>query len=452
MNKKHNLFKITAAVLCLAAVTFFALFESGADMPFLYKYINTFKKNIRNFADIAGIELSIETQLYLDNVSTPAPRATMMPADKQLALDAELADAAENSSGSEGLTAKASVKPQKGTVPIAFDAAENSRFDYTSSGIICVNETNYSSYNESGVQKWNEDIQVQKPYMEEKNGYILISSIGDKRICLYKGKKLLYSEKLDDNIFCASLNENGDVVAVTEKEYFKARVVVLNKNGKTIFAWDSGSYDILDAAISNDRNVALSMLNTDTGAACFVTCMDVNGKTKFKTDSFDDTLIFNLSYNGNKLKAIADNRCISFNSKGKILWDYGFDEKKLMRCAVSDNGYTALVFSTDIAGKITVLSPKGKETGNIELLSIPEWIDIGTDTVAYNSGRDAVICDFDGKNVYETDCDADIKQLHILPSKKVLCVYSSSIQIKKLSKVKKIKSDAVTAAPENSGE
>ena len=458
MNKKHNLLKMFFALVCLAAVTFFALVEAGADMPLVRAYKNNFKKNIRNIADLAGIELSIETQLYLDDNSTPPPKPTMIPADEQQALNDALGYPVPEESGdsspkigSAGLTTKAPEKLRDKSVPIAFDSAENSRFKCTAEGILCVNETTYAAYTENGKLRWKDTIQIQKPYIESKNGYVLISGTGDKKISLYKGKKQLYITELGGNIICAGMNRHGDVVAVTQKEYYKAQVAVLNKSGKIIFAWDSGSYDILDAAISDNRSVALAMLNTDSGAASFVTCLDVNGKTKYKTDSFDDTLIFDVEYAGGKLNAIADNRCMAFNSGGKKVWEYSYDGKNLARYHIAENGYKVLAFSTEGMGKIVTLSTGGKVKGAVDSESVPDWIDIKSNYLAYNSGRDVMLSSFDGKTVYKSSCEADIKQLHIASSGKLLCVYSSSIQVKKPDKVKKINKEAQpeTVAPDS---
>lgn len=440
MNKKHNFIKMFFALLCLAAVTFFAMVESGVDMPFIRAYKNNFKKNIRNIADIAGIELSIETQLYLDDMSEPEPKPTMIPAEKQQALNEALGYSAEGDNGKNvGLTAKATETPKKNGIPIAVDSAENRRFKYTAEGIICVNETTYAAYTESGKLRWEETIQIQNPYLEVKNGYVLISSTGDKKISLYRGKKCLYTTELDGNIICAGLNRNGDAVAVTQKEYYKAQVVVLNKKGKVIFAWDSGSYDILDAAISKDRKIAMSMLNTDSGAASFITCMDVNGKTKFKTELFNDTLIFDLEYANGTLNAVADNKCMGISAGGKLLWEYGYDGKNLVRYAISENGKKAFVFSSNGSGNLISVSKNGKQKSDIALENIPDMLDIRSNYIAYNNGRDVFLTD--SKNIYKTSCDADVKQVYTVSSKKVLCVYSSSIQVKKTEKQKEEKTE-----------
>ena len=77
-----NFMKVLGVILCLGAITVFALIESGVSIPFFQNYKNNFKRNISGIANVVGIELPLEVQLYLDDMSTPMPKPTMTPADE----------------------------------------------------------------------------------------------------------------------------------------------------------------------------------------------------------------------------------------------------------------------------------------------------------------------------------------------------------------------------------
>ena len=144
--------------------------------------------------------------------------------------------------------------------------------------------------------------------------------------------------------------KKGDVVVVTEKRYYKGQVLVYNKKGELIFAWGSGSYSILDAAISPKRKVAISLLNTDTGANSLIYCMDVNGKEKYKTGNFKNSVIFELEFSGENLNAIADNRCIGISAKGKTQWEHSFGDKTLTNMDIAANGTKLFLLEKDGMG------------------------------------------------------------------------------------------------------
>ncbi len=456
MNKKGNILKIVVVVICLSAVTIFALVESGTNVGFLQTYKNNFKRNISGICNMLDITLPIEMQLYLDDMSEPTPKPTMMPAIEQKELDKlmEYAQAGEDGipSGTAELTAKKTEEPSTDKLPTALDGAMNAKFAELDGKMLCVNETKYRAYKPDGELLWEIPIQMQSPQLTVRGNYVLINETGAKKIILYKGEKLVFEASTEGNIVTADLSEKGDVVAVCEKEYFKGQVVVFNKKGKTVFAWDSGAYNILDAAISKKRRVAISLLNTDEGADSFVLCKGTDGSDKFKTENFTDSIIFDLEYTGESLNAVSESRCIGINRSGKVSWEYSFDGKLLTNYRIAKSGYKMLLFERGGTGEIIVLSARGKAYKPIKTESMPNSISIKANTLAYNSGRDIVMTDFNGKKNLRAVASSDIKQLYALGSKHAFCVYSSSIQQKKAVRQKKQETvSVVTPSPENQG-
>lgn len=442
MNRR-NIIKILIVILCLVGVMLFAVVQAGVNVPFIEAYKINFKHNISGISNMLGIELPIEMQLYLDDTSAPTPKPTMIPASEYDELEKALGYQTEEDGeappeGSAVLTTLAPVKPaKKGDQPTALDGASNSRFSEYKSDMLCVNETRYRAFDAKGKLLWEVPIQMQDPQLTVRGDYVLINETGAKKIMLFKGKKLIFSQTAEGNIISADLSRNGDVVAVTEKGYFKGQVIVFNNSGKTIFAWDSGSYNILDAAISEDRHVAISFLKTDVGADSFVTCFNVQGKEIFKTYDFSNAIIFDLVYSGEKLCGISESRCIGFSPKGKTVWEHYFGDKILTDYSVSKDGDMLFLFENGGTGELKVISAGGKQYEPIKTESMPKVISVEGNSIAYNSGRDAVICNFKGKGVRRASCDSDIKNMYVLSGNKVFCVYSSSIQMKSAEKEKK---------------
>lgn len=443
MDRKRNIIKILIVILCLAGVMLFALVQAGVNVPFIETYKINFKHNISGISNLLHINLPIEVQLYLDDTSAPEPKPTMIPASELEALEvADSYNMEENGEavpeGSAVLTTLAPVKESKrGNQPTALDGAANSKFAELSGDILCVSETRYRAFDKKGKLLWEIPIQMQDPQLTVCGDYVLINETGAKKIMLFKGKKPIFTDTTEGNIITADLSKNGDVVAVTEKEYFKGQVVVFNNSGKVVFAWDSGSYNILDAAISEDRRVAVSFLKTDVGADSFVTCFDVDGKEIFKTYDFSNAIIFDLVYSGNKLSGISESRCIGFSKKGKTAWEHYFPDKVLTDYRVSPDGAMLFLFESSGTGELTVITDSGKSYEPIKTESMPRVISIRGNRIGYNSGRDAVISNFKGKGVRRASCDSDIKGMHILSDDDVFCVYSSSIQVKDAKRDKK---------------
>ena len=442
MNKKSGFLKIFMVIICLFFVSLFALSESGETPAFVTAYKNNFKRNISGICAFLNIKLPIETQLYLDDMSEPEPKPQMTPAleedkNEELKYPDYEEETVSSKEGEKELTVKEEEGAQK-DLPTAFSDAENTRFEVYQNGIICANETVYARFSNEAKLSWSNKIQMQEPILKVKGDYVLISEEGAKKISLYKGKKLMFTQEAEGSILTADLSEKGDVVAVTQKEYYKGQVVVFNKSGKKIFVWDSGSYSILDASVSKGRKVAISLLSTDEGVSSIIQIFGVNGNSICKTDAFLDTVFFDIGFNGETLSLLSESKCVSMSAKGKVKWEYDFGGRKIKMCRTAENGNRAILFDNDGIGEIVVITAKGKAYEAIKTENMPDAINIKSRYVAYNNGRNAVLTDCNGKRTFYAECSGDIKQVYITGSDKVFCVYSASVQEKKLKKLPKV--------------
>jgi len=444
MNKKKTVLKALALIICVFFVTVFALIESGITPTFVQNYKNNFKRNISGICNRFNIEIPISWQLYLDDMSEPQPQPSMIPAEKEeeepresLSYPGYEEEQIQEKEGDANLTVKSEEENSK-DLPSAFSSAENTRFATYGNNIVCANETTYAKYKTNGKEIWTQKIQMQEPMLTVAGDYVLINETGGKKLSLYKDKKLLFSETTEGNIMTADLSVKGDVILVTDKEFYKGQIVVFNKNGKKIFVWDSGSYSILDASISNKRRIVMSLLSTDAGADSIIHICDVDGKEICKTQPFIDTIIFDVGFDGESVLALSDTKFMKLSQKGKIKSEFSFDGRKIKMYEKADNGDIALLFDNDGTGEIVTIKPNGKSYGPIKTQYMPDTINIKSKTIAYNNGRQAVITDYNGKKVLVADCNADIKQVHITASNRVFLVYTASIQEKKLEKKKKI--------------
>lgn len=443
MNKKSGFLKIFTVAVCISAASVFALIESGVTPKFVTSYKNNFKRNISGICSFLGIELPIETQLYLDDMSEPEPKPQMIPASEDEAQNEKLTypeyeeETVTAKEGDADFTVKDDAKSEQ-NLPTAFVAAENTRFANYQNSIICANETEYARYKSDAKLLWSEKIQMQEPILKVLGDYVLISETGAKKISLYKDKKLMFNAETEGNILTADLSEKGDVIAVTQKEYYKGQIAVFNKSGKKIFVWDSGSYSILDAAISKSRKVAISLLSTDEGASSIIQIFDVKGREILKTDAFKNTVFFDMAFTGETLSLMSESGCIALTEKGKTKWEYSFNHRKIKMSCMSENGNRAMLFDSDGIGEIVVLKANGKAYEPIKTENMPDTININSRYIAYNNGRNAILSNYRGKRVLASECSGDIKQIYIISSDKVFCVYGASIQEKTLKRVPKV--------------
>lgn len=442
MNKKRFFIKLAAVIVCIAAAALFAISESGVTPAFLTAYKNNFKRNINGICQFLHIDLSVGTQLYLDDMSAPEPKPQMTPASEEDLAREELKypgfeeEAIEPKEGDGEFTIKEEPKPVIDT-QTAFPAAENTCFEGFRGGVICANETLYARYDGGAKLLWEEKLQMQEPILALAGDYVLVSETGAKKLSLYKGRKLMFSAETDGNIYTADLSERGDVVAVTQKEYYKGQVTVFNKRGDRIFVWDSGSYSIMDAAVSYGRKVAVALLNTDEGASSIIQVFDVEGNELCKTEDFINTVFFRADFDGEDISLLSESMCMCMTAKGKIKWEYGFDGRRLKMCRRAKNGDRAVLLDNGGIGEIVVITSGGKAYPALKTENMPDTIDIRSRYVAYNNGRNAMLVSYNGKKRLTAECAGDIKKIYITGRDKVFCVYSAAVQEKTLRKLPK---------------
>ena len=413
MNKKDGILKLLTAVICLFSVIIFALTASGNTPGFVVKCGDGIRTGINAVAGALHIQKSGENT-------------------KEDGEAEQEAEDAEETEITEGPVREKPVNARD--LPTAFAIAENTLFSRCKKDIVCANATLYAKYSHDASLEWIESIQMQEPVLAVKGDYVLISETGAKKISLYRGKRLVYTVETEGNIYTADLSENGDVIAVTEKEYFKGQVVVFNRRGKRIFAWNSGSYSILDAAVSKGRRIGISLLSTDEGAGSIIEMFDANGKELFKTDIFSDTVFFNTDFNGENLTLLSENRYVCLNKKGGIKWEYDYGGKRIIKSCRDQKGNRAILSENEGIGEITVITARGKVYPPIKTNSMPDAIDIDSGRVAYNNGRTVYITGYNGKSVISAEGAADIRRVYITGQDRAFCVYSTAVQEKRLKK------------------
>ena len=126
--------------------------------------------------------------------------------------------------------------------------------------ILCVNETSVTAYDQNGKTKWAIGIHMSDPIIDVNDDYYVIAERGGKKVSLFEGKKRLYEQEADGAIRTASISAGNDVVLVTDKEYYKGAVLVINKSGDKVFSWNSGNDDITEADIKKGTRTLVPFL------------------------------------------------------------------------------------------------------------------------------------------------------------------------------------------------
>lgn len=316
------------------------------------------------------------------------------------------------------------------TVTVPLEKAGSSEFSIYKSGIVCANSNFLALIDNSRNTVWENTTTIVSPILKTAGNYILIAEKNGKKICLYNDRKLVYEVDTDDNILTCNLSANGDVVAITDKSSYKGAVVVFNKEGNQIFAWSSGSDNIISADISaSSRRVAVALLNTDEQVKSMVQFFDINKTESYAQVIFEDTILFNIDFTGDTIDAFGDNCIAGITSSGSLIYDKRFENAEFVHYAVDEKGNKILLFDNSNIPLINIYNSSAVLKYQLSSDELPDFVDIYGNYIIYNNGRDIIYGRPGSSRLAKFTASMDIKDLKMLDKDEFFVVYSNSIEI-----------------------
>lgn len=413
-RKKPRLFNILVVIAILLVAVCFILSASGRQSDFIKNYSTNFKNNISAIAQKFNISLPDKLNGNLQNTPEPEPE-----------------NGAELNTPEPGVSATIAPKTEVtgGNVSLPKENASSAQYIRYKGMLLCADQTAFTAYDTKGNVVWSSAVQAGKPILRAEGSYILLAEKSGKKITLFKDKKQLYSTQTEDEIISASLSSAGDVVVVTEKQYYKGSVIVYNKKGSQVFVWNSGTDSILDADISaGGRRLAVSLLSTEEAVKSVISFFDI---TKTESDAsavYENCVIFDVEFSGETLNAIADDKTVGINANGKEQWKAEYGGKVLNHYKIEENGNKLFAYDNQNVSSLELLNASGKTTKTLKAELIPDFVDIYSGYCAYNSGRDVMFGKISGKDLKKYACPKDVKNIVILDNTTVAVICGGSIE------------------------
>ncbi|MDO5480007.1 MAG: DUF5711 family protein [Clostridia bacterium] len=311
---------------------------------------------------------------------------------------------------------------------IPLENAANGKYKRFQKGILSATDTTLTLYDQDGNSEWSEKIQIASPILEVAGEHIIVYEQNGKVLTVYNKNQHKYSKTISGNIKTASISESGDVAVVFEREGYKGSVIVYNKEGQEVYLWNSGKFRIIDADISPSRRLAVTLLNTNNTLEAKIYYFDLAKSGPESTISIDDTVVFDIDFDGDVLNAYCDNKVIATDIKGDIKWNYDFGGRNITRYIMTEKGEKVISFDNHNVSEITMISRTGDEKNTIKTDILPDCLDCYDDRILFNSGRTLVVCNQSGEIVARYTASRDVKSAYLMSSKKIFIVYTTGIE------------------------
>lgn len=422
-----NKYSILLLVVILIAVGGFAILSSGTKIPYLENYGTNFRRNVKSIANTFNWDLPQPVDRFLSK--TPEPLTT----EEKLAIIEKMETEQNEVSPTAALEIENDSLLSATSKIIAVKNAHAAAYSVYKSKLLCATDTQLTCYNSDGSTAWGAEIQISNPILKTAGNYILVAEKNAAKSYLFNGEKRLWENVSENTIISADVSNNGDVVFISDKPQYKGAVTVVNRKGDTIYRWNSGKFDIIDADIApSSRKLVVSLLDTGTGADTKLSFFDLNKSESYQTIELSDCIAFDVEFCGETLNVITDNKIMGANTAGTIIWTKDFEGKNLHRYQVEDSGYKLCVFDHNNVSQINVITNRGSDKTRFESEAFPEHLFLSGGYLLYDNGRELWFSTLSGKNPKKYNCTRDICDLFILDAHNLAVIYNSSIEFIKI--------------------
>lgn len=284
------------------------------------------------------------------------------------------------------------------TVAFSLDSGTSYIHAVTDSKTIFFGADNVKIASITGALEQDMALKASNPILSTRGKFALIADKGSKTAYLFNGSRLDKTLQPTEKIIMAKTNSSGYTLFITEGESHKHSAIVMSPTGEEIFKWQSGSLYVVSADISNNsRDIALSTVSTDGGAVSTnVYMFNITKDKPFTNEVVSDEIFGVMRFDGSYLYCIGTAGAYIYNDYGKCISTISYNDRELLRYAVSD-GTVALLFSdsskTANGSVVCTYTAKGSPLGEFYLDSKADFLDLKDGTVAVDNNRVVSILD-----------------------------------------------------------
>lgn len=299
--------------------------------------------------------------------------------------------------------------------------------------ILVLSKDGIKWYNEKGKLLQENALTLTKPVIRCSNKYMAVADISGRDIYFYKGKSLLWSRRLDDQIINVNVSDDGYCTAVTQSKEYKSSVKVIDINGADKYTKLCAEDIVIDAkTIHKGENVLINKVATNgVKAAARLEFNDIYEEKPFATIDADNILPILISYGNNEMAA-GQNQIIFMDKQGKKVWDKTADS--IFCIAPNSTKYVIVAGKFDTAeGKtkqqVLVLDTEGKEIYRFDQPENVAGIHQYRNRLALRTKRSVYLYSLSGEKLGQYSAHNEIKDAYLVSDNEAVVISGGSISL-----------------------
>lgn len=341
----------------------------------------------------------------------------------------------------QGLSSSSSKGNEPALSEFKCDGSEEAVFTALKGYVIRCDRNSISGLNRNGGVEWQVSVSMSNPIVKTAGPYLLVGDKGGRDIYVIKNKTVKWDKKLDSNIINLSINEDGYVAVVVEKERYEGIVCVYDSDGDKIF--DHGEPDIylLDAKVSpSDKHVLLSEVDASgTSTNSCLKIINFTGTIEAIFKGTDEIIASTWFMKNDSVLAVSDKEAKYFDKELESQWQQAQNGNILTSNAAAGK-YAVLAYSNITQNglfrgnttTIKIIGTDGELNGEYEAKGKVKNIDVIGSDIALNTENTVYFINTNGKLIGKYTDKADILEVHFIDSGEALLVTANSIKVVKV--------------------
>lgn len=303
--------------------------------------------------------------------------------------------------------------------------------------IVILSQDSIKWYEPNGKLLQENALTLARPALRISEKYMVVADISGRDIFFYKGKKQLWTKKLDSQIINVDINDDGYCTVVTQSKEFKSAVQVIDVNGLEKFIKLCAEDIVVTAkTINNGDDVFINKLTT--GGVKTGTMLEFNNiydEKPFASIDVADTIIPLVLTQGDNVVAVGQNLILYMDKQGKEVWRKNADS---IFCVVPDIGKYMVVAGKfagtgEAAGqKVLVLDKKGNEVYSFDQPENIIGMDIYGNRLLLRTQRSVYLYSLKGKKLGQYSARNELKDAYLVGDNDAILVSGGSIETVKI--------------------
>lgn len=292
--------------------------------------------------------------------------------------------------------------------------------------------------NKEGNEVWSRNLQVNAPIVKTAGDYMLIAGKGAREIYVFKDRDIKWNKRVEGNIINAEINEDGYVVVLHEATGYKGAVTVFNLQGNPFFTRNIAEGFLLGARVSpSGKQVVIGSVDiTGVQAGTNFEFTDILGKPIAQKKLMENTILASMWYlNDEAAVAVSDSTVVCLDKLGNAKWKKEFGPGKIFSSGIALEKYIVLAVSDDEksglfqgnSSEVKILNQNGDQSASFKLDSHIINVEVFSDTIAVNSGREVYFINTKGKLLGKYTSKADVLSVNFYNKQQAAIITKSSV-------------------------